>query len=344
MIPCAWPDPVWWPGADVARSVTQVNHLYGQASGQTRQLEDMLASLQRVSQQMDSQWRMQVVRTSTSKSDVWKRRVEQVAEETDALKAALDKHTHRERRCAHGEPHAPPLHLLQNVEARVRTVQPAPPRTVHFALTSRPPPDNCRPPGPALCRVGGLVETGGQRSSSMGDDATAAALPRASCCHQPAYASQDAAARPTRRPPRPRRRAQAAGGGPGAAGAARAPRGPGRRGRVAGRRGRGRAGRQLCGQQQARAGGGVRDRHGGAGQHGRPARAAQGAPPAATRAASLWGSSARRRRLVRVLALVLVRQAGAPRAQGRCARARSRPSARRWTCSTASACRTRCCA
>ena len=78
----------------------QVNHLYGQASGQTRQTEDMLACLQRLSQQMDSQWRMQVVRTSTSKSDVWKRRVEQVAEETDALKAALDKYTHRERRCA----------------------------------------------------------------------------------------------------------------------------------------------------------------------------------------------------------------------------------------------------
>ena len=78
----------------------QVNQLYGQASGQTRQLEDMLASLQRISQQMDSMWRMQVVRNSTSKSDIWKRRVEQVAEETDALRAALDKHTHKERRCA----------------------------------------------------------------------------------------------------------------------------------------------------------------------------------------------------------------------------------------------------
>ena len=123
MIPGARPDPACWPGADVARGAAQVNHLYGQASGQTRQLEDMLASLQRVSQQMDSQWRMQVVRTSTSKSDVWKRRVEQVAEETDALKAALDKHTHRERRCAGGAPHAPPLHLLQSLEARARTAQ-----------------------------------------------------------------------------------------------------------------------------------------------------------------------------------------------------------------------------
>ena len=77
-----------------------MNHLYGQASGQTRQLEEKLAALQRISQQMDSTWRMQVVRSSTAKSDVWKRRVEQVAEETDALRAALDKHTHRERRRA----------------------------------------------------------------------------------------------------------------------------------------------------------------------------------------------------------------------------------------------------
>ncbi|KAK9825436.1 hypothetical protein WJX81_007409 [Elliptochloris bilobata] len=76
----------------------RVNHLYGQASGQTQLLEEKLAALQRISQQMDSTWRMQVVRSSTAKSDIWKRRVEQVAEETDALKAALDKHTHHERR------------------------------------------------------------------------------------------------------------------------------------------------------------------------------------------------------------------------------------------------------
>lgn len=41
---------------------------------------------------------MQTLRESSSKSSIWKLKVEQVSEETDALKAALDKYTHREGR------------------------------------------------------------------------------------------------------------------------------------------------------------------------------------------------------------------------------------------------------
>ena len=47
---------------------------------------------------MDSLWRMQSLRESTSKRDIWKHKVEQVLEECDALGAALNKHTHKERR------------------------------------------------------------------------------------------------------------------------------------------------------------------------------------------------------------------------------------------------------
>ena len=59
-----------------------------------------MGELQRISQQMDSIWRMQVLRESNTKRDLWKLKVEQVSEETDALRTALEKHTHKERRCA----------------------------------------------------------------------------------------------------------------------------------------------------------------------------------------------------------------------------------------------------
>ena len=73
-------------------------HNYGQSSGLSRQLHDRLVELQRIGQQMDSLWRMQSLRESNSKRDIWKHKVEQVLEECDALGAALDKHTHKERR------------------------------------------------------------------------------------------------------------------------------------------------------------------------------------------------------------------------------------------------------
>ena len=72
-----------------------------QTAGLSRQLHDRLDELQRLAQKMDSLWRMQSLRESTSKRDIWKHKVEQVSEECDALGAALDKHGHRERRCGH---------------------------------------------------------------------------------------------------------------------------------------------------------------------------------------------------------------------------------------------------
>ncbi len=76
----------------------QVHQQYGQATGLAEQLEGKLGELQRISQQMDSIWRMQVLRESNTKRDIWKLKVEQVSEETDALRTALEKHTHKERR------------------------------------------------------------------------------------------------------------------------------------------------------------------------------------------------------------------------------------------------------
>lgn len=63
-----------------------------------QQLRSKLMDLHRVSQQLDGVWRMQALRDSGPKTDMWKRKVEQVAEEADDLSAALDKHTHRVRR------------------------------------------------------------------------------------------------------------------------------------------------------------------------------------------------------------------------------------------------------
>ena len=81
-----------------ARFHSLQGHNYGQSSGLARQLHDRLGELQRIGQQMDSLWRMQSLRESNSKRDIWKHKVEQVLEECDALGAALDKHTHKERR------------------------------------------------------------------------------------------------------------------------------------------------------------------------------------------------------------------------------------------------------
>jgi Golgi SNAP receptor complex protein 2 len=47
---------------------------------------------------MDGLWRMQSMREAASKRDLWKRKVEQVAEESDALRVALDKFGVRQHR------------------------------------------------------------------------------------------------------------------------------------------------------------------------------------------------------------------------------------------------------
>ncbi|KAK9823145.1 hypothetical protein WJX72_000581 [[Myrmecia] bisecta] len=70
----------------------------GHSTGLANTLEKKLADLQRTSREMDNIWRMQVVRESADKRDLWKRKVELVVEEEEALSLALHKHTHRQRR------------------------------------------------------------------------------------------------------------------------------------------------------------------------------------------------------------------------------------------------------
>ncbi|GIL74007.1 hypothetical protein Vretimale_5062 [Volvox reticuliferus] len=63
-----------------------------------RDLKAKLGDLTRISGEMDAIWRMQVIRENASKRDVWKRKVEQVSEELDSIRQALDRHTRRESR------------------------------------------------------------------------------------------------------------------------------------------------------------------------------------------------------------------------------------------------------
>ena len=46
---------------------------YGVATGLSRQLQQKLSDLQKISSQMESIWRMQVVKESAAKRDIWKR-------------------------------------------------------------------------------------------------------------------------------------------------------------------------------------------------------------------------------------------------------------------------------
>lgn len=45
---------------------------------------------------MDGMWRMQMMREAAAKRDIWKRKVEQVAEEADSLRVALERYSHRQ--------------------------------------------------------------------------------------------------------------------------------------------------------------------------------------------------------------------------------------------------------
>lgn len=47
---------------------------------------------------MDALWRMQIIKEAGAKRDLWKSKVEQVAEETDALRMGLERFAGRERR------------------------------------------------------------------------------------------------------------------------------------------------------------------------------------------------------------------------------------------------------
>ncbi|KAF6252308.1 Qb-snare protein, Bos1/Membrin family [Scenedesmus sp. NREL 46B-D3] len=54
-----------------------------------RDLHQKLAELQRISRELDSSWRMALVRQQTAKHDVWKR--QQVSDEADFLRQSLDR-------------------------------------------------------------------------------------------------------------------------------------------------------------------------------------------------------------------------------------------------------------
>lgn len=61
-----------------------------------RELAAQLTQLQRTSRELDSSWRMALVRAQTGNHDVWKRKVEQVAEEAELLRRALERFGGRE--------------------------------------------------------------------------------------------------------------------------------------------------------------------------------------------------------------------------------------------------------
>jgi hypothetical protein len=70
----------------------------GQGFGSTEAADGGPLPLQRISQDMDALWRMQIIKETGAKRDLWKNKVEQVAEETDALRAGLDRFSGREKR------------------------------------------------------------------------------------------------------------------------------------------------------------------------------------------------------------------------------------------------------
>lgn len=67
-------------------------------SGLAGELQQQLQQLQRLSGELDAVWRMQALREAASKRDIWKRKVEQISEETDALRTGLDRFTGRQAR------------------------------------------------------------------------------------------------------------------------------------------------------------------------------------------------------------------------------------------------------
>lgn len=64
----------------------------------SRDMHSKLRELQKVSQQIESQWRILVVQENSSKRDIWKRKVEQVVEECDQFRVSLERFKSRETR------------------------------------------------------------------------------------------------------------------------------------------------------------------------------------------------------------------------------------------------------
>jgi hypothetical protein len=54
-------------------------------------MHSKLRELSKVTQQIESQWRILVVQENASKRDLWKRKVEQVVEDCDQFRVALER-------------------------------------------------------------------------------------------------------------------------------------------------------------------------------------------------------------------------------------------------------------
>ena len=64
----------------------------------SRDMHAKLRELQKISHQIESQWRILVVQENSSKRDLWKRKVEQVVEECDQIRVSLERFKSRESR------------------------------------------------------------------------------------------------------------------------------------------------------------------------------------------------------------------------------------------------------
>jgi len=64
----------------------------------SRDMHSKLRELSKLTQQIESQWRILVVQENASKRDLWKRKVEQVVEDCDQFRVALGRFKGRESR------------------------------------------------------------------------------------------------------------------------------------------------------------------------------------------------------------------------------------------------------
>jgi len=73
---------------------------FGDPAAMARDLKRQFGDLQKITNDMESVWRMFVIRETTAKRAVWKGKVEQVVEEVDVIRRALDRYGTREQRRA----------------------------------------------------------------------------------------------------------------------------------------------------------------------------------------------------------------------------------------------------
>mmetsp|Transcript_25270 Transcript_25270/g.42349 ORF Transcript_25270/g.42349 Transcript_25270/m.42349 type:complete len:225 (+) Transcript_25270:281-955(+) len=76
----------------------EASHSTQGAQGLARELKTKFQDLQKISREMERTWRVLVMQESASKRDLWKRKVEQIVEETDSLGLGIDRHFKKERR------------------------------------------------------------------------------------------------------------------------------------------------------------------------------------------------------------------------------------------------------